>query len=38
MKKTIGFIGAGNMGKAIMKGLLSAQLTTADQIVVYDAL
>lgn len=37
MKKTIGFIGAGNMGKAIMKGLLSAQLTTPEQIVVYDA-
>lgn len=37
MNKKIGFIGAGNMGKAMIKGLLSSDLTSAKNIFVYDA-
>lgn len=37
MTKTIGFIGAGNMGQAIIKGLLSAKLATPAHIIIYDA-
>src|SRR5699024_2265775 len=33
MEKTIGFIGSGNMGKAIIKGLLKTGFATADQII-----
>jgi pyrroline-5-carboxylate reductase len=36
MSKTIGFIGAGNMGKAIMKGILSAGQASPDEIFVFD--
>lgn len=37
MNKKIGFIGAGNMGKAMMKGILSSGITPAENIFVYDA-
>lgn len=33
MKQTIGFIGAGNMGKAMIGGILSSELASADQII-----
>lgn len=36
MNQTIGFIGAGNMGKAIMKGIISAELTAPNEVAVYD--
>lgn len=32
----IGFIGAGNMGKAIIKGIIAAELTSPEEIFVYD--
>ena len=32
----IGFVGGGNMGEALIKGILSASLVTKDQIHVYD--
>lgn len=35
-KKTIGFIGAGNMGEALIKGLLASKKLTPGQIVVSD--
>lgn len=34
--RTIGFIGAGNMAEAMIRGLLEAKLVTADQIMVSD--
>ena len=37
MSKTIGFIGAGNMGKAIIKGILSVGQATPEEIFVYDS-
>ena len=37
MSKTIGFIGAGNMGKAIIKGILSVGQATPGEIFVYDS-
>ena len=36
MNKTIGFIGAGNMGGAIIQGLVKNNLTSPDKIYVYD--
>ncbi|MFC6314809.1 pyrroline-5-carboxylate reductase [Lapidilactobacillus achengensis] len=36
MSKTIGIIGGGNMGRAIMAGLIKAQLYPADAVLVYD--
>ena len=36
MNKTIGFIGAGNMGGAIIGGIIKNNLTTPDKIFVYD--
>lgn len=33
MDKTIGFIGTGNMGKAIIKGLISSKLVNKDRII-----
>lgn len=35
-KKTIGFIGAGNMGEALIKGLLASKKITSGQIAVSD--
>jgi pyrroline-5-carboxylate reductase len=32
----VGFIGGGNMGEALIRGLLSASLLTADQMLVFD--
>lgn len=34
--RTIGFIGAGNMAEALIRGLLEARLVTADQIIASD--
>jgi pyrroline-5-carboxylate reductase len=34
--RTIGFIGAGNMAEAMVRGLLEAKLVTADQIIASD--
>ena len=36
MNKSIGFIGAGNMGGAIIKGMIRNNLVSADKICVYD--
>lgn len=36
MSKSIGFIGAGNMGGAIIGGIVTNGMTAADNIVVYD--
>ena len=36
--KKVGFIGAGNMAGALIKGLINAQLYTPQEIVVSDAL
>ena len=36
MKKTIGFIGSGNMGSAIIGGILSAGLVAPQQIIAAD--
>ena len=36
MKKTIGFIGGGNMGEAIIKGLLKSKLYKSEDIMVSD--
>jgi pyrroline-5-carboxylate reductase len=33
----LGFLGAGNMGEAMIRGVLSAKLRSPEQIVVYDA-
>ena len=33
----LGFLGAGNMGEAMIRGLLSAKLRSPEQVVVYDA-
>jgi len=35
---TLGFLGFGNMGGAILQGLLGAGTTTADRVAVYDVL
>lgn len=34
MEKTIGFIGCGNMGKAMVEGIMKAQLVQEDQLIV----
>lgn len=34
--KKIGFIGAGNMGKAIISGIISSGITPAENVIVYD--
>lgn len=34
MEKTIGFIGCGNMGKAMVEGIMKAQLVPQDQLIV----
>ena len=36
-KKVIGFIGTGNMGEALISGLLKAKFTTPEQIMAFDA-
>ena len=36
--KKVGFIGAGNMAGALIKGLINAQLYTPPEIIVSDAL
>jgi pyrroline-5-carboxylate reductase len=36
-RKEIGFIGTGNMGEALIAGLLKAKFTTPDQVVAFDA-
>ena len=36
-KKVIGFIGTGNMGEALIAGLLKAKFTTPEQIMAFDA-
>lgn len=36
MNKTIGFIGAGNMGGAIIKGIIKKDIVCASNIIVYD--
>ncbi len=36
-KKMIGFIGTGNMGEALIAGLLKAKFTTPEKILVFDA-
>lgn len=36
MSKTIGFVGAGNMGKAIMNGIIKAGIASPQDIVVFD--
>lgn len=36
MSKTIGFIGAGNMGKAMMSGIVKARIASSKEIFVYD--
>lgn len=38
LKEKIGFIGGGKMGEALVKGILKAKLSTADKIIVGDAL
>ena len=37
IKKRIGFIGCGNMGSAILNGMLSKKMVTSKQIIVFDA-
>jgi len=36
MKQKIGFIGAGNMGSAILEGMLKKKIVSASRIIVYD--
>lgn len=36
MKKTIGFVGTGNMGKAMLRGLVKAELYPASEIFIYN--
>ena len=36
MKKTIAFIGVGNMGSAILNGMLQSQSFSAEDIIVFD--
>lgn len=36
MNKKIGFIGCGNMGRAILLGLISSQVVSPQQIIAYD--
>ncbi|MBI4398990.1 MAG: pyrroline-5-carboxylate reductase [Candidatus Omnitrophica bacterium] len=38
MKPTIGFVGAGNMGQAIIRGMLARKVYSPSQICVYDVL
>ena len=33
----VGFIGTGNMGEALIAGLLKAKFTTPEQIMAFDA-
>lgn len=37
MEKTIGFIGCGNMGKAMVEGIMKAQLVDGDHLIVANA-
>lgn len=37
MKKTIGFIGCGNMGKAMVEGIMKAKLVDGDHMIVANA-
>lgn len=37
MEKTIGFIGCGNMGKAMVEGIMKAKLVYGDQMIVSNA-
>lgn len=37
MKKTIGFIGCGNMGKAMVEGIMKAKLVKGEQMIVSNA-
>ena len=37
MIQTIGMIGTGNMGSAILRGIVEAEYVKADRIVAYDA-
>jgi len=36
--RTIGFIGAGNMAEAMIRGLLEAKLVSAEQLIASDIL
>lgn len=36
MNKKIGFIGVGNMGRAILQGILSSEVSKPENIVIYD--
>ncbi|HEC49587.1 MAG TPA: pyrroline-5-carboxylate reductase, partial [Candidatus Desulfofervidus auxilii] len=36
MRRTIGFIGGGNMGEAIIKGILKSKLYKSEDIMVSD--
>jgi len=36
MKKTIGFIGCGNMGSAMIKGIINSKVLKSEKIYVYD--
>lgn len=36
-RKMVGFIGTGNMGEALIAGLLKAKFTTPEQIIAFDA-
>ena len=36
MIRTIGMIGAGNMGSAILRGIVEAEYVRASQIIAYD--
>ena len=36
LKEKIGFIGGGKMGEALMKGLIKAKLSSADNVIVSD--
>jgi len=36
-RKKVGFIGTGNMGEALIAGLLKAKFTTPEQIIAFDA-
>ena len=36
LNSTIGFIGAGQMARALAQGFVAAKLTTAERVVAYD--
>ena len=36
MNKNIGFIGCGNMGSAMISGIVKAEIVPSDRIYVYD--